>query len=184
MGGQVGRGFPALEAGGTSSSFFDHVSRSNPELLPFRTSMGPGQLPATPHGTTIVALSFAGGVLMAGDRRATMGSMIANRHIEKVFPADRHSVLGIAGTAGIAIDIVRLFQVELEHYEKIEGVRLSLEGKANYLARLVRRSRCFSRCLRALWTAIKLFVFAWNRRQMYKRRYPTYPVHVKDFVYP
>ncbi|MBP2414632.1 proteasome beta subunit [Arthrobacter stackebrandtii] len=138
MGGQVGRGFPALEAGGTSSSFFDHVSRSNPELLPFRTSMGPGQLPATPHGTTIVALSFAGGVLMAGDRRATMGSMIANRHIEKVFPADRHSVLGIAGTAGIAIDIVRLFQVELEHYEKIEGTQLSLEGKANRLGAMIR----------------------------------------------
>ncbi len=134
----MGRGFPALEAGGTSSSFFDHVSRSNPELLPFRAGLPAGQLPATPHGTTIVALSFAGGVLMAGDRRATMGSMIANRHIEKVFPADRHSVLGIAGTAGIAVDIVRLFQVELEHYEKIEGTSLSLEGKANRLGAMIR----------------------------------------------
>lgn len=129
--------FPALEAGGTSSSFFDHVSRRNPELLPFG-AVPSGVVPETPHGTTIVALTFAGGVLMAGDRRATMGSMIANRHIEKVFPADRNSVLGIAGTAGIAIDIVRLFQVELEHYEKIEGTQLSLEGKANRLGAMIR----------------------------------------------
>ena len=130
--------FPALEAGGTSSSFLDHVSRTSPELLPFRNGLPGGPVPATPHGTTIVALTFAGGVLMAGDRRATMGSLIANRHIEKVFAADRHSVLGIAGTAGIAIDIVRLFQVELEHYEKIEGTQLSLEGKANRLGAMIR----------------------------------------------
>ncbi len=129
--------FPALEAGGTPSSFFDHLSRNNPGLLPFRADLG-AVAPATPHGTTIVSLTFAGGVLMAGDRRATMGSMIASRHIEKVFPADRYSVLGIAGTAGIAIDIVRLFQVELEHYEKIEGTQLSLEGKANRLGAMIR----------------------------------------------
>jgi proteasome beta subunit len=85
-----------------------------------------------------VALSYAGGVLMAGDRRATMGNVIASRHIEKVFPADQYSVLGIAGTAGIALDITRLFQVELEHYEKIEGTLLSLEGKANRLGAMIR----------------------------------------------
>jgi proteasome beta subunit len=90
-----------------------------------------------PHGTTIVALSYAGGVLMAGDRRATMGNVIASRRIEKVFPADRYSVVGIAGTAGIALDITRLFQVELEHYEKIEGTLLSLEGKANRLGAMI-----------------------------------------------
>ncbi|MHA7269075.1 proteasome subunit beta [Arthrobacter sp. HLT1-20] len=130
--------FPALEAAGSSSSFFDYVSRSHPGLLPFGQTLPPGSMPATPHGTTIVALTCTGGVVMAGDRRATMGSMIANRHIEKVFPADRYSVLGIAGTAGIAIDMVRLFQVELEHYEKIEGTLLSLEGKANRLGAMVR----------------------------------------------
>ena len=130
--------FPALEGAGSSSSFLDHVSRNNPGLLPFGRALPAGTMPATPHGTTIVALSFDGGVLMAGDRRATMGSMIANRHIEKVFPADKYSVLGIAGTAGIAIDMVRLFQVELEHYEKIEGTLLSLEGKANRLGAMVR----------------------------------------------
>ena len=75
---------------------------------------------------------------MAGDRRATEGHLVAHRHIRKVFPADRFSAVAIAGTAGLAIDMVRLFQVELEHYEKIEGVRLSLEGKASFLARLVR----------------------------------------------
>lgn len=131
-------GFPALEGEGSSSSFLDHVSRSHPGLLPFGRELPAGSMPATPHGTTIVALTFRGGVLMAGDRRATMGSMIANRHIEKVFPADKYSVLGIAGTAGIAIDMVRLFHVELEHYEKIEGTLLSLEGKANRLGAMVR----------------------------------------------
>ncbi|MGA7207261.1 MAG: proteasome subunit beta [Specibacter sp.] len=128
---------PSLVASG-SSSFLDYVSQTNPALLPFGGTLPAGQMPPTPHGTTIVALTYAGGVLMAGDRRATMGSMIANRHIEKVFPADRFSVLGIAGTAGIAVDIVRLFQVELEHYEKIEGTLLSLEGKANRLGAMIR----------------------------------------------
>lgn len=91
-----------------------------------------------PEGTTVLALRFGDGVVMAGDRRATEGNLVAHRSIQKVFPADRHSAVAIAGTAGLALEMVRLFQVELEHYEKIEGVRLSLEGKANYLARLVR----------------------------------------------
>jgi proteasome beta subunit len=90
------------------------------------------------HGTTIVGLQCAGGMVMAGDRRATMGNFIAQRDIEKVFAADSHSVVGIAGTAGLAVELVRLFQVELEHYEKIEGVSLSLDGKANRLATMLR----------------------------------------------
>jgi proteasome beta subunit len=91
-----------------------------------------------PHATTIVALATADGIVMAGDRRATMGNIIAQRDIEKVFPADEHSVVGIAGAAGVAVELVRLFQVELEHYEKIEGLPLTLDGKANRLATLLR----------------------------------------------
>jgi proteasome beta subunit len=91
-----------------------------------------------PEGTTVLALRYAGGVVMAGDRQATEGNLVAHRSIQKVFPADHLSAVAIAGTAGLAIELVRLFQVELEHYEKIEGTRLSLEGKANFLARLVR----------------------------------------------
>lgn len=94
--------------------------------------------PTVPEGTTVLATRYAGGVVMAGDRRATEGHLVAHRRIRKVFPADRFSAVAIAGTAGLAIDMVRLFQVELEHYEKIEGVRLSLDGKASFLARLVR----------------------------------------------
>ncbi|MGH9046035.1 MAG: proteasome subunit beta [Acidimicrobiales bacterium] len=90
------------------------------------------------HATTIVALRFADGVVMAGDRRATEGHAIAHRAMEKVFPADRYSAVAIAGAAGPAVEMVRLFQVQLEHYEKVEGVSLSLEGKANQLAQMVR----------------------------------------------
>ncbi len=91
-----------------------------------------------PEATTVLALRYAGGVVMAGDRRATEGHLVAHRRIRKVFPADQYSAVAIAGTAGLAMDMVKLFQVELEHYEKIEGIRLSLEGKASFLARLVR----------------------------------------------
>ncbi|MGH9223425.1 MAG: proteasome subunit beta [Acidimicrobiales bacterium] len=90
------------------------------------------------HGTTIVAVRYAEGVVMAGDRRATEGYSIAHRAIEKVYPADRHSGVSIAGAAGFAVEMVRLFQTELEHYEKVEGVALSLEGKANKLGQMVR----------------------------------------------
>jgi proteasome beta subunit len=93
-----------------------------------------------PHGTTIVAVAHTGGVILAGDRRATMGNLIAQRDMEKVFQADEFSAVGIAGTAGVAIELVRLFQVELEHYEKLEGVTLSLEGKANRLSLLIRNN--------------------------------------------
>jgi proteasome beta subunit len=91
-----------------------------------------------PHGTTVVALRVADGVIMAGDRRATAGNIIAHHAMEKVFPADRYSAVAIAGSAGVAIEMVRLFQVQLEHYEKVEGSTLSLEGKANQLAGMVR----------------------------------------------
>jgi proteasome beta subunit len=91
-----------------------------------------------PHGTTIVAAACDGGVVMAGDRRATAGNMISQRDIEKVFRSDDYSCIGIAGVAGIGIDLVRIYQVELEHYEKIEGRTLSMEGKANRLAGLVK----------------------------------------------
>lgn len=90
------------------------------------------------HGTTIAALRYQGGVVMAGDRRATEGNIIAHRSIEKVFPADRYSAVAIAGAAGPAIEMVRLFQTQLEHYEKVEGLTLSLEGKANQLSQMVR----------------------------------------------
>lgn len=93
-----------------------------------------------PHATTIVAIRFADGVVMAGDRRATEGHSIASRDIDKVFPADRHSGVSIAGAAGPAVEMVRIFQTELEHYEKVEGVALSLEGKANQLGAMIRRN--------------------------------------------
>jgi proteasome beta subunit len=97
-----------------------------------------GTTPTVPHGTTVAALRYAEGVVMAGDRRATEGNLIAHRGIEKVFPADRHSAVAIAGAAGPAIEMVKLFQTQLEHYEKVEGVALSLEGKANQLGQMVR----------------------------------------------
>lgn len=96
------------------------------------------KVPSVPEGTTVLALRFETGVVIAGDRRATEGHLVAHRRIRKVFEADRYSAVAVAGVAGLAIDMVRLFQVELEHYEKLEGVRLSLEGKASFLARLVR----------------------------------------------
>ncbi len=121
-----------------SSSFVDFLQGHAPTLLPGMRDITGGEAPATPHGTTIVALTFDRGVVMAGDRRATMGSMIAHREIEKVFPADEFSAVGIAGTAGLAVELVRLFQLELEHYEKIEGTLLSLDGKANRLSTMIR----------------------------------------------
>jgi proteasome beta subunit len=93
-----------------------------------------------PHGTTVLALKYEGGVVIAGDRRAIEGFTIADERIDKVFPADETSAIAIAGAAGQATEIVRLFQTELEHYEKVEGDRLSMEGKANRLAQLIRQN--------------------------------------------
>src|SRR5580692_805390 len=144
-----------MDAG--TSSFADLVADCAPELLPGAgaaaaarlggTAGATGSLPGgggeaagphLPHGTTIVAARFADGVVMAGDRRSTAGNMIAQRDIEKVFRSDDYSAVGIAGVAGIGLELVRLFQLELEHYEKLEGRTLSLEGKANRLATFVR----------------------------------------------
>ncbi|MFX4270655.1 proteasome subunit beta [Propionibacteriaceae bacterium Y1685] len=133
-------GLPAafLEAG--SASFSEFLGRIRPELLPGNRVSGTGAEQLAPHGTTIVAATYEGGVVMAGDRRATMGNMIAQRDIQKVYPADEFSLVGIAGAAGIAVEMVRLFQVELEHYEKLEGSPLSLDGKANRLAAMIRQN--------------------------------------------
>jgi proteasome beta subunit len=136
----IGQGrLPAAFLAVGTSSFTEFLAGYAPDLLPAHRPV-----PAVPvttevrHGTTIVAVTFPGGVAMAGDRRATMGNVIAQRDIEKVFQADEYSCVGIAGTAGVAVEMVRLFQVELEHYEKIEGTVLSLDGKANRLATMIR----------------------------------------------
>jgi proteasome beta subunit len=115
----------------------DFLADHRPDLLPGRRALPEGVLEA-PHGTTIVAVTFPGGVVLAGDRRATMGNMIASRDMQKVFPADEYSAVGIAGTAGLAVEMVKLFQLELEHFEKVEGATLSLEGKANRLSTMIR----------------------------------------------
>jgi proteasome beta subunit len=119
------------------SSFADLLARTAPES-PAQQSVTQAMVPEVAHGTTIVAIRFAGGVVLAGDRRATAGMSIASRRIEKVFPADDWSGIAIAGAAGPAVQMVRLFQTQLEHYEKIEGEQLSLEGKANQLSLMVR----------------------------------------------
>jgi proteasome beta subunit len=136
---------PAFRVAG-SSSFTEFLAAAAPDLLPGYRMLPDGMSGAVPpaglvpHGTTIIALTFRGGVMIAGDRRATMGNVVAQRDIEKVFVTDSYSAVGVAGTAGIAIEIVRLYAVELEHYEKIEGVPLSLDGKANRLAGMIRNN--------------------------------------------
>ena len=130
---------PAAFLAPGSSSFSEFVGAVAPELLPSRRTLPAGDAATlSPHATTIVSATFPGGVVMAGDRRATMGNVIAQRDIEKVFAADEYSAVGIAGSAGLAIELVRLFQTELEHYEKIEGTTLSMDGKANRLSALIR----------------------------------------------
>jgi proteasome beta subunit len=128
-----------------TSSFADLVASCAPDLLPGaalsvanQPAAGAAAAAQLPHGTTIIAVRFADGVIMVGDRRATAGNMIAQHDIEKVFRSDDFSCVGIAGVAGIGLELVRLFQLELEHYEKLEGRTLSLEGKANRLSAFVR----------------------------------------------
>jgi proteasome beta subunit len=108
-------------------------------LDPFAvSSFGDSQQVQAPHATTVLAVRYFDGVIMAGDRRATMGNRIANREMEKVVPADRHSGVAISGTAGVAMDMIKIFQLQLEHFEKLDGRPISLEGKANQLSQLVR----------------------------------------------
>jgi proteasome beta subunit len=131
------------------SSFFDFLLHHRPDLMPANRdwnaeanplfdSNRPHQIPPPPHGTTVLALKYADGVVIAGDRRATEGFQIAGRQMEKVFKIDGYSAMAIAGTAGPAIEMVKLFQTELEHYEKLEGVQLSYEGKANKLGQMIK----------------------------------------------
>jgi proteasome beta subunit len=119
-----------------SPSFLDALRAYAPDLL--APPPGVGSLPEIREGTTVVAMRIADGVAMGGDRRATEGTSIVQNDLEKVFPADHFSAVAIAGAAGPAIEMVRLFQTELEHYEKVEGLTLSLEGKANKLSQMVR----------------------------------------------
>lgn len=117
-----------------------------PDFVGLLTRLGVGSFESTvvfdpaqiTHGTTVLAIRYSDGVLMAGDRRATSGHLISHRSIEKVFPADSSSGVAIAGAAGPAIEMVRLFQLQLEHYEKVEGTTLTLDGKANQLSQMLR----------------------------------------------
>jgi len=120
---------------GADPSFVELLRRQRPEALPPSPSVLALEVP---QGTTVLGLRFADGIVMAGDRRATAGYTIADAKMRKVFAADDFSAIAIAGAAGQAVETVRLFQLELEHYEKLTGDRLSLEGKANRLAQMIR----------------------------------------------
>ena len=124
-----------------TSSFSEVLRRSAPHLLPppsTWTGQDPQGPPPVPHGTTVLAVRYRDGVVMAGDRQASEGYQVAHRRIEKIFKADDLSAVGIAGAAGPAMEMARLFQTELEHYEKVEGENLSLDGKANKLGQMIR----------------------------------------------
>ena len=123
------------------SSFSELLRRDSPHLFPgpeTHPPSGPAPVEAVPHGTTVLALRYRDGVIMAGDRQATAGYQVASRRIEKIFKADDLSGVGIAGAAGPAMEMAKLFQTELEHYEKVEGDNLSLDGKANKLGQMIR----------------------------------------------
>ncbi|HYD09163.1 MAG TPA: proteasome subunit beta, partial [Acidimicrobiales bacterium] len=126
--------FPRFAPGEDPGPSFAELLRRTGFVPPIPTA----PLDQVTHGTTVVAIRYADGVVMAGDRRATSGHLISHRTMEKVYPADRFSGVAIAGAAGPAMDMVKLFQLQLEHYEKVEGTYLSLEGKANQLGQMVR----------------------------------------------
>ena len=130
----------AVFANYSNASFVELLRATSPHLLPALAPGAPdeGGHPTAPHGTTVLAVRYRDGVLMAGDRQATEGFQIAHRRIEKINKADDLSGIGIAGAAGPSMEMARLFQTELEHYEKVEGEGLSLEGKANRLAQMIR----------------------------------------------
>ena len=123
----------------STSSFVEILRATFPHELPrLAAEVHQGDAPPFPHGTTVLALRYRDGVVMAGDRQATEGFQVAHRRIEKIYKADDFSGIGIAGVAGPSMEMARLFQTELEHYEKVEGEGLSLEGKANRLAQMIR----------------------------------------------
>ena len=138
-GGQLGEEF--FTPG--TASFTEFLAAHRPELLPTRRPFPdgvraePGQFP---HGTTVLALAYRDGVMIAGDRRATMGNLIAQRDLEKVHPADDYTAVAFAGSVGLALDMVKLYQVELTHFEKIEGIPMTLNGKARRLAGMIRQN--------------------------------------------
>jgi len=139
---------PLLSGSYDGASFFELLQHDFPYLLPFQhlpnvPQLAPGELRLTeaiPFATTILALRFADGVVVAGDRQATEGFEVSSRRIEKVYRADDYSVIAIAGAAGPCLEMVKLFQVEMEHYQKIEGEMLALDGKANKLAQMVKQN--------------------------------------------
>lgn len=139
---------PLLSGSYEGASFFELLQHDFPHLLPFQHLHTVPQLAASelrlpqavPFATTILALRFVDGVVVAGDRQATEGFEVASRRIEKVYKADDYSVIAIAGAAGPCLEMVRLFQVEMEHYQKIEGETLALDGKANKLAQMVKQN--------------------------------------------
>lgn len=128
----------------SGTSFVDYLRKEQPDLLPnmahFQNAIPSLDTHDLPHATTVVAMTFADGVIMAGDRRATAGLSIAYRNMDKVLRADAHSGIAISGAAGIAMELVKLFQLELEHYEKMAGEELSFEGKANQLSFMIRNN--------------------------------------------
>jgi proteasome beta subunit len=122
-----------------SSSFTEFLAAHRPELLGTRRILPDGvRAEGAPHGTTVLALTYGDGVLIAGDRRATMGNLIAQRDLEKVHPADDHTAVAFAGSVGLALDLVKLYQVELTHFEKVEGIPMTLAAKATRLATMIR----------------------------------------------
>jgi len=153
-----------LDLSYSGSSFCDLVAGRLPTLLAKWEGLqvSPEELPPLPKGTTVLALRYGEGAVIAGDRQATEGTQIATRRIEKVFKADEYSAIAIAGVAGPCLELARLFQTELEHYEKLEGVELSTEGKANKLAQMVKMN--FPMALQGL-VVIPVFVGYDRRRE-------------------
>ncbi|MEE8125417.1 MAG: proteasome subunit beta [Nitrospirales bacterium] len=149
------------------SSFYQFLTTQRPDLLPmaklgtqisqqgFSESSLTDRLPPWPHGTTVLAFTYQDGVLIAGDRRATEGFQIAATRMEKVFQTDAFSAMAIAGAAGPCMEMAKLFRIELEHYEKLDGQPLSCEGKANRLGYMVKAN--FPMVLQGL-VVIPLFV--------------------------
>lgn len=157
------RSLPSFAAGDDPGPSFTGLlaAAGHPPDAGLPDAGGLPDLPPVAHATTVVALRHRDGVVMAGDRRATAGNLISHRTIEKVYPAGRHAGVAIAGAAGPSMEMVRLFQLQLEHYEKVEGQPLSLEGQANQLSQMVRAN--LASALRGL-VVVPLFA-GWDERR-------------------